>query len=73
MLAYEITGSGGLDHLICNNRPMPRPAEDEVLIRVKASSINYRDLMTVLDPVPRGINFPRIPNLTPTTSQRKVA
>ena len=62
MLAYEITGSGGLDQLICNNRPVPRPAEDEVLIRVKASSINYRDLMTVLDPVPRGINFPRIPN-----------
>ena len=39
----------------------PRPGPGEVLVRVRASSLNYRDLMTVLDPEP-GHPYPRIPN-----------
>jgi NADPH:quinone reductase-like Zn-dependent oxidoreductase len=34
----------------------------EILVRIQASSINYRDLSTIEDPLPRGISFPRIPN-----------
>ncbi len=62
MKAYEIVSDGGIDALEINTRPDPKPGPGEVLIRVRASSINYRDLMTVLDPIPRGIAFPRIPN-----------
>jgi NADPH:quinone reductase-like Zn-dependent oxidoreductase len=33
-----------------------------VLVRIRASALNYRDLMTVLDPQSRGLPYPRIPN-----------
>ena len=62
MKAYEIVGEGGIDTLTLNERPDPKPGPGEVLVRMRASSINYRDLMTVEDPGPRGIHYPRIPN-----------
>ena len=31
-------------------------------MRVRASSLNYRDLLTVEDPAARGLSYPRIPN-----------
>ena len=31
-------------------------------MEVRASSINYRDLATIEDPIPRGITYPCIPN-----------
>lgn len=62
MQAYEIIGEGGIDALALNDRPDPEPGPGEVLVRVRASSINFRDLMTVMDPGPRGIVYPRIPN-----------
>ncbi|MBO6560083.1 MAG: NAD(P)-dependent alcohol dehydrogenase [Nisaea sp.] len=62
MKAYEIVSDGGVDALALNERPDPKPGPGEVLVRVRASSINYRDLSTVEDPVPRGIPYPRIPN-----------
>ena len=62
MKAYEILGEGGIDALALNERPDPKPGPGEVLVRLRASSINFRDLMMVLDPGPRGIPYPRIPN-----------
>lgn len=62
MKAYEILGEGGIDALALNERGDPKPGPGEVLVRMRASSINYRDLMTVMDPGPRGIPYPRIPN-----------
>lgn len=62
MKAYEIVSDGGVDALALNERPDPKPGPGEVLVRVRASSINYRDLATVEAPVPRGIPYPRIPN-----------
>ena len=62
MKAHEIIGEGGIDALALNERADPTPGPGEVLVRVRASSINYRDLMTVMDPGPRGIPYPRIPN-----------
>ena len=44
MLAYRITKGGGVDGLARVELPDPRPADDEVLIRVRATSLNYRDL-----------------------------
>ena len=31
-------------------------------MRIRASAINYRDLMTVKDPVSRKLHYPRVPN-----------
>ena len=62
MKAYEIVSDGGIGALALNERADPKPGAGEVLVRVRASSINFRDLMTVLDPAPRGIVYPRIPN-----------
>ncbi|MCP5370581.1 MAG: NAD(P)-dependent alcohol dehydrogenase [Hyphomicrobiales bacterium] len=62
MKAYEIVSDGGIDALALNDRPDPEPGPGQVLVRVRASSINYRDLSTIADPVPRGIPYPRIPN-----------
>lgn len=62
MKAYEIVSDGGVDALALSDRPEPKPGFGEVLVRVRASSINYRDLSTVEDPVPRNIPYPRVPN-----------
>ena len=62
MHVYEIQGAGGVDALALTDRERPQPASGEVLVRMHASSINYRDLTTIEDPVPRGVAFPRIPN-----------
>jgi NADPH:quinone reductase-like Zn-dependent oxidoreductase len=47
MKAVEIRGAFGLDHLALTGRPDPRPGHGEVLVRVRAASLNYRDLLTV--------------------------
>ena len=62
MRHYEIINDQGLAGLSLENRDLPQPLADQVLVRVRASSVNYRDLMTIMDPVPRGIIYPRIPN-----------
>jgi NADPH:quinone reductase-like Zn-dependent oxidoreductase len=48
--AWEIRGGFGLDHLILGERPDPAahgaPGPGQVLVRLRAASLNYRDLMT---------------------------
>jgi len=62
MRAYEIVSDGGVDALVLNDRQSPQPQKGEILVGIRASSVNYRDLSTIEDPVPRGITYPRIPN-----------
>lgn len=62
MKAWEIVSDGGIDALACNERPTPQPGPGEILVRMRANSINFRDLSTVMDPVVRNIPYPRIPN-----------
>ncbi len=62
MKAYEIVSDAGIDALALNERDRPKPGPREVLIRVRASSINYRDLTTIENPTPRKLPYPRIPN-----------
>ncbi len=62
MRAWEIVSDGGVDALTLNDRPMPEPGPGQVLIRVSASSVNYRDLSTIEDPVSRKLAYPTIPN-----------
>jgi NADPH:quinone reductase-like Zn-dependent oxidoreductase len=47
MKAIVIQNSFGLASLTVVDRPMPQPAPQEVLLRLKAASLNYRDLMVV--------------------------
>ena len=61
MKAYEIRASG-IDALHFCDRDIRAPGPGEVLVRVRASSINFRDYLNVLDPVGRGISMPRTPN-----------
>ena len=62
MRAYEIVSDRGVDALALNQRQTSEPAVGEVLVAIRAVSINYRDLSTIEDPVARGIPYPRIPN-----------
>jgi NADPH:quinone reductase-like Zn-dependent oxidoreductase len=62
MKAWEIRDDGGIDALTLVERGAPRPGPGEVLVRLRASSLNYRDLSTVLDPLSRGLKLPLIPN-----------
>lgn len=62
MRAYEIVSDAGVDALALNQRQSPEPGWGEILVDLRASSINYRDLSTIEDPAPRGIVYPRIPN-----------
>ena len=43
----EITEPKGIDSLKSPERPAPRPGPGEVLMRVRATSLNSRNLMTI--------------------------
>ena len=45
MKAWQITAQTGPDGLRLNEIVEPKPARGEVLVRVRANSLNYRDLM----------------------------
>lgn len=45
MRQYQLDQREGLDRLKLVERPDPSPGENEILIRMKAGSLNYRDLM----------------------------
>src|SRR5260221_6935917 len=47
MKAFEIRRTFGLDALALTERPDPIPGPGHVLVRVKAASLNFRDLLTV--------------------------
>lgn len=47
MKVFEIRDAFGLDHLVETERPDPRPGHGQVLLRMKAASLNFRDLLTV--------------------------
>ena len=45
MRVFQIENDWGLENLKLSTRPEPKPGAGEVLLRVKASSLNYRDLL----------------------------
>jgi NADPH:quinone reductase-like Zn-dependent oxidoreductase len=51
----------GLDHLQQVDVPAPRPAPGDVLVRMEAASLNYRDLMLVRGDLYRGVDLPIVP------------
>jgi NADPH:quinone reductase-like Zn-dependent oxidoreductase len=52
--ALEIQGSFGLENLTFAEQPQPEPGPGEVLVRMAAASLNYRDLLMV-----RGLYNPK--------------
>ena len=62
MKTYEIADPKGIDNLKLVERDTPRPATGEVLVRLRATSLNYRDLVTVKGgAATRGIRLPLVP------------
>ena len=47
MEAYHIDRFGSVDGIVLRSSEDPRPGPKEVLMRVRASSLNYRDLMVL--------------------------
>jgi len=60
MRAFEIR-KPGFDGLRLVERPRLQPGPGEVLVRVRAVALNYRDIAILRDPLARGIALPRIP------------
>ncbi len=56
MKAYELQGKFGIDSLALVERPEPRPGPGQVLLKMRAWSLNYRDLMVV-----KGTYAPKLP------------
>jgi NADPH:quinone reductase-like Zn-dependent oxidoreductase len=56
MKVYEIKDAFSLDNLRLAERPDPRPGHGQVLIKVRAVSLNYRDLLVV-----KGVYNPKLP------------
>jgi NADPH:quinone reductase-like Zn-dependent oxidoreductase len=61
MKAYEIRDTFGLDALRLADRPRPQPGLQEVLIKIRAVSLNYRDLMVVKGTYNPKMPLPRVP------------
>src|SRR3981081_4671081 len=47
MRAYRIDSFGSVDGVVLGSRDDPRPGTREILLRVHATSLNYRDLMVL--------------------------
>ena len=52
MKVAAVKKPGGLGNLIIENRPDPKPRAGEVLVRVRASSLNYHDFIVALGGIP---------------------
>jgi NADPH:quinone reductase-like Zn-dependent oxidoreductase len=47
MRAYRIDSFGSVDGVVLGSRNDPRPGSREILVRMRATSLNYRDLMVL--------------------------
>lgn len=61
MKAFELQGGFGIDSLILAERPEPRPGPGQVLLRLRAWSLNYRDLMIVKGTYNPKLRLPIVP------------
>ncbi len=61
MKALALKDGFGLDKLRLEERDTPKPASDQVLVRIHAVSLNYRDLLMVEGKYLPRLKFPLIP------------
>jgi NADPH:quinone reductase-like Zn-dependent oxidoreductase len=60
MKLYELSAFG-LDHLKLSERVAPEPGAGEVMIRIRAVSLNFRDLLVVQGKYNPHLKLPRVP------------
>jgi len=58
MQVWTLPKPAGIDSLVLQERPQPRPGPGQVLVRMRAASLNYRDLMVVTGRYARGAPLP---------------
>jgi NADPH:quinone reductase-like Zn-dependent oxidoreductase len=61
MKAYQLTAQTGIDALHLEEIPKPKPGPGQVLVRVHATSLNYRDLMIAGGRYGAPVSLPLIP------------
>src|ERR1700686_2156956 len=61
MRVHQLDRPGSLDGLVLAERNVPSPAVGEVLVRVRASSLNVRDLMIINGEFPMPVPPGRVP------------
>src|SRR5262245_26281975 len=58
--ALVIQNGFGLDNLAVSERPNPAPGPGQVLVRIRAASLNYRDLLLANGQYNPKLKFPRV-------------
>ena len=61
MKRYVIDGTFTIDGLRLEEADTPRPGYGQVLVRIRAVSLNYRDLLMVCGNYSRNLNLPLVP------------
>ena len=61
MKTIELRDSFGIDSLVLGDRPMPTPGAGEILLKVNAAYLNYRDLLVVNGTFFPNLQFPFVP------------
>jgi NADPH:quinone reductase-like Zn-dependent oxidoreductase len=61
MKTIELRDSFGIDSLVLADRPKPTPGPGEILLKVNAASLNYRDLLVVDGTFFPNLHFPFVP------------
>src|SRR6202049_1134178 len=61
MRVYQLDRPGSLDGLVIGERDISLPVADEVLVRVRANSLNVRDLMIINGEYPMPVPPGRVP------------
>ena len=61
MRAYEIRDTFGVDALALSERPDPKPGPGQVVVKTKAVSLNFRDLLVVKGDYSRKLPLPMTP------------
>src|SRR5215469_1630384 len=61
MRTYEIRDGFGIDALALSERPDPKPGPGQVVVKTRAVSLNYRDLLVVKGDYSRKLPLPMVP------------
>jgi NADPH:quinone reductase-like Zn-dependent oxidoreductase len=61
MRRFELTSTIGSDALTLVERPLPKTGPGQVLVRIRAAALNYRDLTVARGRYSRGVKLPLVP------------